>query len=156
MSYYISQFDDGTDLQQPHNFVLINGEQPVFNLPLQYHEQPNYKLQYQWLNSSKFGLPKSFFDPVLSQREFANASDTTVIINSSTAKLRMELTKNDLSLKTDNANSTKQSKTSLLILDQDSFSEKAARFVNLATQSGELSFTFGSQRKFSFPSTSCK
>lgn len=67
----------------------------------------------------------------------------------------MELMKNDLSLKTDNANSTKQSKT-LLILDQDSFSEKAARFVNLATQSGELSFTFGSQRKFSFPSTSCK
>jgi len=152
MSYYIGQFDDGADLQQPHNFVLINGEHPVFNLPLEYHDQPNYNLQYQWLNSSQFGLPKTFFDPVLTQREFQNASGTTVIINSSTAKLRMEFAKNDLSIKTDNANSTKQSKT-LLILDQDSFSVKPVRFVNLTTESGQLSSTFGS---LLFPYTSYK
>ena len=146
MSHYISQFDVGEDFQQPHNFVLINGERPVFNFLLEYYEQPNYKMQYQWMNASQFGLGESFFDSILTKRDFQNATETTVIINSSTAKLRMEFMKKDLSMNTGSANSRQPLKTSLLILDP--FSEKPVRFFNLTDESGDLSLTFASRRKF--------
>ena len=90
MSYYISEFDNGADSEQPHNFVLINEEHPVLHAALEYHRQPNYKKDYQWINASELGFSKNGFDPVLTMRQFQNASATIIIIYSSTAKLRME------------------------------------------------------------------
>ena len=147
MSYYISQFDNGADSQQPHNFVLINGEHPVLHSALKYHEQPDYKQQYQWINASEFGLEESFFDSVFTKRQFQNASATTVIINSSTAKLRMEFTQNHLRMDTDNVDPKKQLKTSLLILDPRSES-KPVQLFNLKNGSGEFGIHVARQRKF--------
>ena len=120
---------------QPHNFVLINGEPPVFNLPLEYQQQPNYKTQYQWINAAELGFSESFFDSVLTKRQFQNASATTVIINSSTATLRLEFRMNHLPMDTDYVNPKKQLKTSLLILNKSSKS-KPVQLFNLKDGSG--------------------
>ena len=148
MTYYISQFDIGADFDQPHNFVLINGEPPVSYFPLEYHQQPNYKIQYQWINSSELGFIESFFDSVLTERQFQNVSASTVIINSSSAKLRMEFIKNELPSDTGDADRQQQLKTALLILDP--FSDKPVQFFNLTDGSGELSFKLARPRKFPF------
>ena len=132
---------------QPHNFVLINGEPPVFNLPLEYQQQPNYKTQYQWINAAELGFSESFFDSVLTKRQFQNVSATTVIINSSTAKLRMEFMKNNLLMDTDSVNPEKQLKTSLLILDSSSES-KPVQLFNLKNGSGKFNIHLIRQRKF--------
>ena len=134
MSHYISQFDNGADSQQPHNFVLINGEHPVLHSALKYHKQPDYKQQYQWINASELGFSESFFDSVVTKRQFQNGS-ATVIINSSTAKLRMEFTHNHLRMDTDNVDPKKQLKTSLLILNKSSKS-KPVQLFNLKDGSG--------------------
>jgi len=118
MSYYITEFDIGTDLEQPHNFVKINGTSSILHVPMEYLQQPNYTNLYQWINLSDFGLNETFFDSVLTKREFKIASTTTVIINSSTAKLKMDFMKNDLFVETDNAK-RQQLKQSVLIMDNE-------------------------------------
>ena len=147
MSHYISQFDNGADSEQPHNFVLINGEHPVFHSALEYHEQPDYKIQFQWINASELGFSESFFDSVLTKQQFQNGSGTTVIINASTAKLRMEFRMNHLPMDTDIVNPKEQLKASLLILDPISKS-KPVQLFNLKNGSGEFSIHFARQRKF--------
>ena len=137
MSYYITEFDIGTDLEQPHNFVKINGKSPIFHFPMKYIQQPNYTERYQWINLSDFGLNESCFDSVLTKREF-EANVTTVIINSSTAKLKMEFVKNDLLVETNDAK-RQELKWSLLILDKDA--SKPIQIYNLQNGPGE-SFVF--------------
>jgi len=112
MSYYITQFDIGANLEQPHNFVKINGMSPTLHLSMEYHQQPNYTKLYEWINLSNFSRNESF----LAKREF-QANATSVIINSSTAKLKMEFMKNELFVDTDDAK--QQLKQSLLILGHD-------------------------------------
>ena len=136
MSYYITEFDFGTDLEQPHNFVKINGTSPILHVPLEYVHQPNYSQLYQWIKLTDFGLNENIFDSVLTNREFKPAS--TVIINSSTAKLKMEFMKNDLFVETDNAKQQKL-KPSLLILDNDA--NKPVQLLNLQN-GGELCIYF--------------
>ena len=115
MSHYITEFEIGTDLEQPHNFVKINGKSPILRIPIEHFQQPNYTKLYEWIDLSDFGLNETFFDSVLTKREF-EANVTTVIINSSTAKLRMEFMKNVLFVETDIAKQ-QQLERSLLILD---------------------------------------
>ena len=160
MSYYITEFDIGPDLQQPHNFVKINGMSPILHLPMEYGQQPNYSRLYHWINATELGLNESFFDFVLTKREFQNVSTTTVIINSSTAKLTIEFLKNDLSVETGNAEQKqlkrKQFKRSLLILESDRLKDtkKTIRIFNLQNGSGELciySFFFIENTEAYFP-----
>ena len=134
MSHYITEFEIGTDLEQPHNFVKINGKSPILRIPIEHFQQPNYTKLYEWIDLSDFGLNETFFDSVLTKREF-QANATTAIINSSTAKLRMEFMKNDLFVETDIAKQ-QQFEPSLLILDQDA--TKPIHIFNLPNGSGEL------------------
>ena len=149
MSHYITQFDDGADLKQPHNFVLINGKPLILHSALEFLDQPNYRQQYRWINASALGFSESNFDSALTKREFQNASATTVIINSSTARLRMEFRKNHLPMDADNVYPIKKWKASLLILDSSSES-KPVQLFNIKNGVGELSIHFARQRKFSF------
>ena len=148
MPYYITEFDIGTDLQQPHNFVKINGMSPMFHSPMKYRQQPNNTYLYEWINMTDFGLNKTLFDSVLTKRNFQNANATTIIINSSTAKLRMEFVKKNLFVKSDNSK-RQQFKQSLLILDQNA--TKPIHMFNLHNGSGELSiFSFISEYEIEF------
>ena len=160
MSYYIAEFDIGTDLEQPHNFVKINGMSPIFHIPMEYGQQPNYRRLYQWINATELGLTERFFDFVLTKREFQNVSTTTVIINSSTVKLTIEFLKNHISVKNGNAEQKqlkrKQLKRSLLILESTVFKDtkKTIRIFNLQNGSGELciySFLFKENTEAYFP-----
>lgn len=150
MSYYVSQFDIGTDLQQPHNFVKINGMFPLLHMPQEYHKQPNYKKIYQWINPTKLGSSESYFDSVFIERKFQNGSATIVIINVSTAQLKMEFLKNDLAIKTDDSKQ-KQLETSLLVFDWEAVKSQSntiwdpkkpkkpkIRIFNLKNGSGEI------------------
>ena len=149
MSYYITEFDIGADLQQPHNFVKINGISPILHLPMEYGKQPNYRKLYQWINATELGLDESHFDSALTMRQFQNASTTTVIINSSSAKLTVEFLKHDLSVERVKSKrkqlKQKQLKRSLLILIKDQKIDKRfktitkmVRICNLKNGSGEL------------------
>ena len=135
MSYYITEFDIGADFPQPHNFVKINGTSPIFELPMEYHKQPNYTQLYQWIKPFDLDLNESSFDYAFTNREFQNASETTVIINTSTGKLSMEFIRNDLFVKSENSK-RKRLKPSLLILELDP--KKTNRIFNLKNGSGEL------------------
>ena len=116
MDNYIEELDYGTDLQQSHNFITINQESGMDNFLMKFIKQSNYTMLYQWMEPSKFGLDKSFFASNLKNvREFQNTSKTTVIINASTAKLKIEFVKNNL-LDEITINSTQQLSNSLLIL----------------------------------------
>ena len=134
MSFCITEFDIGTDLEQPHNFFKINGMSPTFHLSLEYYQRSNYTKLYEWVNSSDFGLNESWFDSVLTERDFHNNA-TNVIINSSTAKLKIEFMKNVLLVEPDNAKQQKL-KRSLLILDRHAI--KPIQIFNLQNGSGEI------------------
>ena len=136
MSYYVTQFDIGADFQQPHNFVKINGMLPVFHLPMKYYQRPNSTRIFQWINPTELSLSQSSFDYFFIEREFQNASATTVIINVSTAKLAMEFINNDLSVKSDSSK-RQLLKPSLLVLD-DFLTKKPIRIFNLKNGLGEL------------------
>ena len=133
MSYYITEFDIGADLEQPHNFVKINGMSPFLHLSMEYHQQPNYTDLYEWINASDFNL----FDSVLTKGEF-QANATTVIINSSTAKLKMEFMKKDLFVETDDAKD--QLKQSLLMLGPEA--TQPVHLFNLQNGSGDYFIYF--------------
>ena len=133
--------DFGEDLEQPHNFVTINAEIPDYHMMLEYIRQPDYALQYEWINGSALGLNQTWFDYFLSKREFQEVSTTTVIINSSTAKLRMEFLKKDLSF--GNNNAKQQLKPLLLILDQAEAGykpKKLVRLFNILNGSGKFNY----------------
>ena len=135
MSYYITEFNIGADSQQPHNFVKINDAFPILHMPLKYPQQPNYTKLYEWINPSEFGLNKSVFDSVLTKRKFQEANSTTVIINSSTAKLQIQFMTNDLFVETDIAKQ-QELKRYLLIIDHKA--TKPIHILNLQNKSGEL------------------
>ena len=138
MSYYVNQFDIGGDLQQPHNFVKINGMSPISSSPVNYHQRPNYRKRYKWLNPTKLGFNESSFDSLYNKREFRNTSATTVIINVSTGRLTLEFMKSNLFIKADNSKG-QQLKPSLLILDH---TNKPIQIFNLINGLGKFCIYF--------------
>ena len=82
LQFYVTELDHGLDGNAPHNFVLINGKIQDYHFFMENFDQRNWTKKYEWLN----GVNSSY----LSNREFQNHNETTIIINTSSAKLKMQ------------------------------------------------------------------
>ena len=92
--FYISSFDEGDDGTQPHNFIMANGEILTYHYPMDYWEKTNLSEQYAWINTTYFGLPDDFLTDNLTEnfhRSLRNPQDGVIIINTSSAKFKIEL-----------------------------------------------------------------
>jgi len=105
--FYITELDHGLDGNAPHNFILINGKKQNYHLFMENFDQRNWTKQYEWLNVTNSNY--------LSNREFQNQHATTIIINTSSAKLKIKFSGSPeiYNCKSDLSNSKN---TSLLIL----------------------------------------
>jgi len=82
MPFYITELDLGLDGNGPHNFILINGTIQKYHLSMEPFAQRNWTKQYQWLNGTNSNY--------LSNRHFQKNKETTFVINTSTAKLKIQ------------------------------------------------------------------
>lgn len=66
----------------------------MFSLPVSsyqtYKDRANYTSNYLWFDPTAFGLPKSMFSKVLTIREYEQSNDTVVVINTLSAKIKID------------------------------------------------------------------
>ena len=82
LQFYITELDHGLDGNAPHNFILINGKKQNYYFFMEHFDERNWTKQYEWLNVTNSNY--------LSNRQFQNQNETTIIINTSSAKLKVQ------------------------------------------------------------------
>ena len=88
--FYITELDHKLDGNAPHNFVLINGKIQNYHFFMEQEHQRNWTKQYEWLNGiTSSYLTNQEFQNQEFQKNF-NKNETTIIINTSSAKLKIQ------------------------------------------------------------------
>jgi len=91
MDYYISEYDRGIDGNSPNNIALINGVIPEYKFKLDsWKNDQNWTKSFEWINSTKLGIPNSKLEKITENRKCYQSNKTTVIIFTTTTNLKLE------------------------------------------------------------------
>ena len=125
--FYITELDHKLDGNAPHNFVLINGKIQNYHFFMEQEHQRNWTKQYEWLN----GITSSY----LTNQEFQNENETTIIINTSSAKLKIQFSGSpEIFNRKSHLSNSKI--TSLLIFENKIIGNSIQRIYNIFNHSG--------------------
>ena len=86
--YRITDFDIGSEGQQPYNFITIRGQIPSYQFPSQFGSRNNLKNHFAWMASNDSGT----IDPLinlLNSKEYLTTNVTAIVIDSASARLKM-------------------------------------------------------------------